>query len=64
MGLNWAFKGLIVKESPLPQSVVALPDDGHSYRPKHVVVNVMNEYVVTHSTVLMGEYIYTNIELL
>jgi len=31
-----------------PYVTVALPDYGRIYRPKHVVVNVMNKWIYTH----------------
>ena len=37
--------------------VVELPSGGSNYRPKHVAVNVMNEYTLIYCVVLIGQSI-------
>jgi len=37
--------------------ILALPNDGCSYQPKQVVVNVINEYTIIYSVVLFRESI-------
>jgi hypothetical protein len=37
--------------------VVGLPSGGSNYRPKHVAVNVMNEYTLIYCVVLIGQSI-------